>query len=204
MRILILAAWLASSAMAGTSAAAQAVSAPSETPIDESAQMWDAPSRLDAQREAMAKLAFMDGAWKGKVDTGTPAGALVQTERVGSLLDGTVKLVEGRGHDFTGKVMFNAFAVISYDPVKRRYTMRSYAMGYAGDFPLTVRADGFSWSHPAEPGATMRYTATIGNGQWHEIGERVEANKPPVKVLDMKLRRLGPSSWPQAGAVELR
>ena len=204
MRILILAAWLPAAAMAGTSAAAQVASAPSERPIDESAELWDAPSRLDAQREAMKALAFMDGAWKGMVDTGTPAGALVQTERVGPLLDGTVKLVEGRGHDVTGKVMFNAFAVISYDPVKRRYSMRSYAMGYAGDFPLTVRPDGFSWSHPAEPGVAMRYTATIKDGQWHEIGERVVGNGKPVKMLEMRLRRLGASTWPQAGAVELR
>ena len=40
-----------------------------------------------------------------------------------------------------------------------------YAMGYAGDYPLTVRPDGFSWSHPAGPGATTRYTATIRDYQ---------------------------------------
>lgn len=202
MRHLFLAALLASAGAVGASATAQPGS--SAAAPDEAAGPWDTPTRLEAQRKAMAALAFMDGAWKGRANTGTPAGQLVQTERVGPLLDGTVKLVEGRGHDFTGKVMFNAFAVISFDPVKRSYTLRSYAMGYAGDFPLTVRSDGFSWSHPAEPGTTMRYTATIKGNEWHEIGERVVGGGAPVKVFEMRLRRLGASTWPQAGAVELK
>lgn len=204
MRISFLTACLAFASLAGAAASAPPASTPPAAPADEADLPLDTPSRLDAQREAMAALAFMDGAWKGRADTGTPAGQLVQTERVGPLLDGTVKLVEGRGHDFTGKIMFNAFAIISYDPVKRSYAMRSYAMGYAGDFPLTVRADGFSWSHPAEPGVTIRYTATFKDGQWHETGERVEGNKPPVKAFEMRLRRIGPSAWPQAGEVALR
>jgi hypothetical protein len=157
MRTLILAAWLGLAGTAVSAAPAAAAAGPASP-----------ESRLAAQREAMKALVFMDGAWRGTVETGTAAGRLVQTERVGPLLDGTVKLVEGRGHDASGKAVFNAFAVISYEPEKRVYVMRSYAMGRSGDFPLNVRPDGFDWSHPAGPGATMRYTATIRNGEWVE------------------------------------
>ena len=100
--------------------------------------------------------------------------------------------------------MFNAFAIITYDPARRSYSMRSHAMGYAGDYPLTVRPDGFSWSHPAGPNATVRYTATIRDGEWHEVGERIAGSAPPVKTLEMRLRRIGPTEWPQAGAVAPR
>lgn len=202
MRTLLLAASLILPALGGS--AAQAQPAASSTLPDEAQGPWDPPTRLAAQREAMEKLAFMDGAWRGTAQAGSDSGALMQTERIGPLLDGTVKLVEGRTHDGAGKVRFNVFAVISYDPAKRAFVMSSYAMGYAGDYPLTVRADGFSWSHPAEPGVIMRYTATINGDQWHETGERVAGNEPPVKVLEMRLRRLSESAWPEGGAVPLR
>jgi hypothetical protein len=82
--------------------------------------------------------------------------------------------------------------------------MRSYAMGHAGDYRLIVRPDGFGWSHPAGPGATMRYTATVRDGEWHEIGERVTDGAPPSRVFEMRLRRIGASEWPEAGAVAPR
>lgn len=166
---------------------------------------WDPPSRLAAQREAMQALAFLDGAWRGGAQAQEAGeGSFVQTERVGTLLGGTVRLVEGRGYDGRGETVFNALGIISYDPVRRVYSMRSYAMGYAGDYPLSVRPDGFSWSHPAEPGTTMRYTATIRGDEWHEIGERIVGDGTPVRMFEMRLRRIGQAEWPQGGAVPPR
>lgn len=165
---------------------------------------WDPAERAAAQREAMKALSFLDGAWRGDASASPAPGKLVQTERVGSLLGGTVRLVEGRGYDGAGKTVFNALGIISYDPVARGYSMRSYAMGYAGDYPLTVRADGFSWSHPMGPGASMRYAATVKDGEWHEVGERVAEGAQPVKTLEMRLRRVGPSAWPAGEAVPPR
>lgn len=165
---------------------------------------WDPPGRLAAQREAMQALAFLDGTWRGTASGEEAGGDFAHTERVGTLLGGAIRLVEGRAYDAEGQSPFNAFAVISYDPVRRTYAMRSYAMGYAGDYPLTVRPDGFSWSHPAGPGATMRYNATIRDGEWVEIGERVSEGAAPVQTLELRLRRIGDSAWPQAGAVPPR
>lgn len=183
-------------------AAAPAAAQP--TPAQAAAGPWDPPSRLAAQREAMEALAFLDGTWRGPARTSELDGELVQTERVGTLLGGTVRIVEGRGYDARGNTVFNAIGIISYDPVQRRYMIRSYAAGYHGDYPLEVRRDGFSWSHPAGPGATIRYNATVRDGEWHEVGERVVEGAPPARVIELRLRRIGDSDWPQAGAVAPR
>ena len=193
MKTLLLASLLASAALAEPA-----------IPQTGSAALWGPGARLEAQREAMKGLAFLDGMWRGPAKAADGKQALTQTERVGSLLDGTVKLVEGRGYDGQGRAVFNALGIISYDPVRRTYSMHSYAMGYAGDFPLIVRPDGFSWTQPAGPGSSIRYTATIKDNEWHEVGERIAGGGPPVKTFEMRLRRLGPARWPQADAVPPR
>ena len=65
----------------------------------------------------MAQLAFMDGVWRGPAWTLLPSGekhSITQTERIGSFLDGSVKVIEGKGYEADGKVSFNAFGTISY------------------------------------------------------------------------------------------
>src|SRR5215831_18289003 len=72
---------------------------------------------IAAQREAMKRLAFMDGVWRGPAWTILPSGdksTVTQTERIGPFLDGSVKVMEGRAYDSDGKVPFNAFGTISY------------------------------------------------------------------------------------------
>jgi hypothetical protein len=164
----------------------------------------DPAARLAAQREAMKALAFMDGAWRGRAQTDAMPAGFIHTERAGPLLDGTIKLIEGRSYDEKGATRFNAFAIISFDPARRTYSMRSNAMGYAADFPLTVRPDGYSWTQPAGPGAVIRYTATVNGAEWTEVGERSAAGAPPKKVFEMRVRRIGATDWPGAGAVAPR
>jgi hypothetical protein len=158
---------------------------------------------LAAQRDAMTRLAMMDGEWRGTAWNVSPSGekhTLTQTERVGPFLDGAIRVVEGRGYGADGKVAFNAFGVISYKPDTKAYSIRSHAMGNAGDFALTPTADGFTWEIPAGP-MTIRYTATIKDGVWKEVGDRIAPGKEPVRFFEMELKRLGDSSWPAAGAV---
>ncbi|HYI39753.1 MAG TPA: DUF1579 domain-containing protein [Allosphingosinicella sp.] len=192
--------WLAWVGLVGPVAAAPA-SAPSAPPAQEAAGVWNPQSRIDAQREAMKALAFMDGAWRGRAQTEQMPSGFVHTERSGPLLDASVRLIEGRSYDEKGATRFNAFAVISYDPARRAYSMRSYALGYAGDFPLTVRPDGYSWTQPAGPGAVIRYVATVKGGEWVEIGHRSVGDGVPEKVFEMRVRRIGSTNWPQDDAV---
>lgn len=163
-----------------------------------------APAALQAaQREAMTKLAFMDGVWRGEAWNISPSGekhTLTQTERVGTFLDGTVRVIEGRGYSTDGSVAFNALGIVSYSPDRKAYGMRSYAMGFAGDFALTPTGSGFIWEIQAGP-MTMKYTATFKDGVWHEVGHRIMQGGEPAQFFEMTLRRIGDSDWPAAGAI---
>jgi hypothetical protein len=170
------------------------------------AQPPNAAARTSAQREAMARLAIMNGIWRGPAWSLTPGGRreVTQTERIGPFLDGSVKVIEGRGYLPDGSVGFNAFGVISFDPATGAYTLSSWAQGYAGDFPLRVTNTGYVWEIPAGPGAIIRYTATIGGGSWREIGERIAGEAPPLQIFEMNLRRVGDTGWPAGDPVPMR
>jgi hypothetical protein len=163
----------------------------------------DPAARIAKQQAAMKALSWMDGVWRGPAVTTRPGGqkiTVTQTERSGPLLGGAVHVVEGRGYNADGSTGFNALGIISYDPDKDAYSMRSYAMGQAGDFPLTVTPNGAIWTIVAGP-ATIRYTITAKDGVWHEVGERVVEGQAPVQFFEMTLKRIGDSSWPAAGAI---
>ena len=160
-----------------------------------------------AQREAMASIAFMDGVWRGPAWTILPNGEkseLTQTERIGPFLQGAVKVIEGRGYREDGSVGFNAFGIISYDPGKRAWNLRSYALGHAGDFMFRPLPDGYVWEIPTGGGSLVRYTGTVKDGTMVEIGERLVPNRAPFKFFEMRLKRIGDSDWPGGGAVPMR
>jgi hypothetical protein len=163
----------------------------------------DPATLIAAQREAMVRLAFMDGVWRGPAWTILPSGEkrnITQTERIGPFLDGSVKVIEGRGYDANGKVTFNAFGTISYNPDKRAYTLHSHALGNVGDFMLTLTADGYVWNIPAGP-MTIRYTAVIKDSAWREVGDQIMTGREPVRFFEMNLKRVGDTTWPAAGAI---
>jgi hypothetical protein len=166
----------------------------------------DPEALLDAQRGAMEPLAFLDGAWRGPAWTITPEGErveLTQTERVGTFLDGSVRIIEGRGYRADGSVGFNALAILSFDPGTTRYTLHSYAHGQVGDFAFTPRDDGYTWEIPAGP-MIIRYTAVFEGGTWRETGDRIVPGQEPVRFFEMTLTRLGDTDWPAAGSVPLK
>jgi hypothetical protein len=164
----------------------------------------DTAALLAAQRDAMAPLAYMDGVWRGTAWTmrgPSDKHTVTHTERVGPFLGGTVKVIEGRSYEADGRVGFNAFGTISYDPGKRSYTMHSYALGGVGDFELAITPNGYAWTLPAGPNTSIHYVATIKDGSWVEVGDLVAAGKEPVRIFEMRLKRVGDTDWPAAGAV---
>lgn len=174
--------------------------------VPATAQMPETGRRLEQQREAMAAFARMDGVWRGPAWAITPEGRheIVQTERAGTFLNGTIRLVEGRGYNADGTTGFNAFAVISFEPSTGAYTLSSWAQGYNGDFTVRPTPTGYVWEIPAGPGAVIRYTATIEGDSFREVGERIAGNAPPMQIFEMNLRRVSDSDWPGAGAVPMR
>ena len=164
------------------------------------------PEQLQTlQREKLDPLARMNGVWRGPAWIILPSGKksdIVQTERVGSMLDGAVKVIEGRGYDKNGKNVFNAFASIAYDATKEQLAMQSYAQGRVGDHVITPTEKGFYWEIPAGP-ATIRYVAEITDDKWFEYGERIVPNRDPFRFIEMTLTRVGDTSWPAADAVPM-
>jgi hypothetical protein len=153
---------------------------------------------IAAQKEAMAPLKYMDGVWRGPATTVRPGGekhTITQTERIGPFLDGSVKVIEGRGYDGEGRVTFNALGIMSFDPAKKAYSLRSYALGHAGDFPVTLKDDGFVWEIPQATGRIV-YTATVKDNTWHEVGDRILPDRDPIRFFEMKLQRVGDTDWP--------
>ena len=144
----------------------------------------------------------MDGTWRGPAVTKGPGGEhrVTQTERIGPMLGGTLRVIEGKGFNPDGSVGFNAFAVISWDAQKQGYNFRSYAMGRSGDFMIRPTADGYVWEIPAGP-MTIRYTATLKDGMWTEIGERIAPSQAPIQFFEMHLKRVGNTGWPNGGAM---
>ena len=168
------------------------------------AQRPDSKQLLADQREAMKVLSMMDGVWRGPAETVVAGGdkhRVTQTERIGPFLGGSIKLLEGRGYNEDGSVGFNAFAVLSYDPATKSYSLHSHAMGMKGDFNLTPTADGYVWEIPAGP-MTIRYTAVIKDKKWREVGDRIMPGKDPVRFFEMNLVRVSDSVWPEVGAIQ--
>ena len=162
------------------------------------------PAGTAEQRQAMQTLSWMDGEWVGEATVSMGPGRTSthpHTERIGPMLGGSIKVIEGRssGEDGEGPA-FNAFAVVSWDDATDRYTMRSYANGEAGDFPLEATAEGFSWSTPAR-GGEMRYVTTFRDGEWVETGDFVMPGRDPMRVIELRLRRRGDTGWPAADPV---
>lgn len=151
--------------------------------------------------DPLAPFAWMDGRWRGEARVTTREGpvAITQTERSGELLGGRLRLVEGKGYDEDGSVVFNALGVIAA-AAGGGYEMRSWTLEQAGGFPIAVEEHGFRWEIPAGP-ATIRYRATFANGVWTEIGERVVEGRPPMEVFRMELRRIGDTDWPAGGGL---
>jgi hypothetical protein len=46
----------------------------------------------------------------------------------------------------------------------------------------------------------LRYTATLHDGVWTEVGDRIVAGGPPQRTFEMNLKRVGDTDWPEAGA----
>ena len=171
------------------------------TPLAAHAQAADTAA-IAAQQAAMQKLDWMDGVWRGPAVSQGPQGEhrVTQTERIGGFLGGTLKMMEGKGYQADGSIGFNAFGVVSYDAQTQSYCLTSWAQGRAGKFPLTLTATGYVWEIPAGP-QTIRYTATLADGVWTEVGDYIAAGQPPRRFFTMTLRRVGDSAWPSAGGI---
>ena len=151
-----------------------------------------ASSAVDSQREAMRKLSFLVGRWRGPVTVVRGPGEplrLTQTENVESRLDGLVLLIEGKSTEADGNAPFEALATIAFDEATHTYRFRAYNEGHYLDTELAVLPDGFSWGFAAGPAHIVNTMHLTGKGQWQEATEVAVGGNPPRKSVEMLLDR---------------
>src|SRR5947209_8725130 len=156
------------------------------------------PQAADAQREAMKKLGFLVGQWKGESWTEPVPGrrfAAVGIETVDSKLGGLVLVIEGihrrkAADGSAGPVVHNALAVISYDDAAKKYRFHGYTdRGNYADADVTVGDGRLTWAIRAPQAGEIRYTITLApNGGWSEIGEMSADGKQWRKFFEMNLQ----------------
>lgn len=154
----------------------------------------------DENREAMKKLSYLVGQWEGPAEMSFGPNrkeSVKQTEAVEYRLGGTILVVEGTGRgtlpgtDQEG-IVFNAFAVMSYDVATKKYLMRAYRKeGLFVDADVTLAERGFVWGFKdPQRGTRIRYTMTWEkDGTWKEIGEYSTDEKTYQKFFEMNLKK---------------
>lgn len=179
--------------------------AAAEAPKETRAQQQQS-KRFKAQQEAMKELAFLDGEWRGSSKVLRKDGwtATVQTERVGTMMDGTVRMIEGKGYGADGRLGFEVLRIISFEPETQTYSMRSYQSGRIRDHELSLTGNGLAWESESSSDTTIRYEASVKNGVWTETATRVPARGEPEMYAELKVKRLRGSGWPQAGGLGVK
>ena len=169
--------------------------------------LWITPAAAEGvapQNALMKKLDILKGTWVGDAKGMGPDGKpfqVRQTERVGSMLNGDVLVIEGRGYTSDGSLAFNAFGTVAADPKTGAYEFHAYAQGRAGTYRMEATPTGVMWELPAGPEATMRYTINIEDGVWREVGEYLAKDKPSRQIIEITLKRTGDTDWPAARPV---
>ena len=159
--------------------------------------------RFIAQQEAMKELAFLDGDWRGasKVLRKDGWAQMVQTGRVGAMQDGTVRMIEAKGYEADGRLSFDVLRIISYEPETQTYSMRSYQSGSVREHVLLLTGAGVAWESESGGNGSVRYEASVKNGAWTETATRVPARGEPETYVEVRMKRLRSSGWPQAGGL---
>ena len=153
-----------------------------------------------AQREAMKKLDFLEGQWKGESWTEFVPGrrqAAQGTETVRSKLGGLLLTIEGvhrrkTGAKEGGPVVHGAFAVVSYDAAAKRYRFQAYTdRGGYTEGEAKVADGSLEWGFRVPQFGEVRYTIKLNDkGQWFEVGEVSRDGKDWRQFFEMTLERV--------------
>ena len=158
------------------------------------------PPAPAAQREAMKKLDFLAGQWKGEGWMEFAPGqrrTFKGTEVVQSKLDGLLLAVEGLHRGRVGDkgeeaVVHNAFALVSYDDKAKRYRFQAFtSRGNYEDAEAKVSEGQLVWGMKVPQFGDVRYTIKLDDkGRWFEIGEVSRDGKTWQQFFEMTLQRV--------------
>ncbi len=158
------------------------------------AQIPRAPN-VETQRTAMKKLAFLVGDWYGEATVLRGPGQfaeMAQTESAQFKLDGLVLMIEGVGRTkIDGKPAFQALGLISFDDETGKYQRRAFNDGrwLETDVKLADSGKSLSWGFAIGAFKTTTVLRINESGEWTEHGELLIDDRPPQKMMDLKVRR---------------
>jgi hypothetical protein len=159
------------------------------------AQTPHAPN-VEEQRAAMKKLEFLVGEWSSEATVLRGPGQfaeMAQTESVQFKLDGLVLMIEGIGRAKTdGKVSLQALGLISFDDETGTYKMRAFNDGrwLETDVRLAAGGESISWGFTLGAFKTTTVLHINEKGEWTEHGELIIGERPPQKMMDLRVRRI--------------
>ncbi len=161
-----------------------------------SASAQQMASSLDKQHEAMRKLDFLLGKWRGRgwIMFGPNKRETFEiNESVEMKLDNLVVVIEGVGTS-DGKIIHNALGLLSYDADKQQYVWEAFTKtGNRIETAPEISANKFVWGFSnAQMGGEVRYTISLNEkGNWLEIGEfSRDGGKTWFKNFEMQLQKI--------------
>jgi hypothetical protein len=153
------------------------------------------PPDVEGQRAAMRKLRFLVGEWSGEASVLRGPGQfleLAQTESAQFKLDGLVLVIEGVGRTKAdGKLVLQALGLISFDDETGNYKIRAFNDGrwLETEVKLADGGNSISWAFALGEFKTRTVMRINEDGEWTELGELVIGDRPPQKMMDLKVRR---------------
>ena len=143
----------------------------------------------------MKKLGFLVGEWSGEASVLRGPGQFVelaQSESAQFKLDGLVLVIEGVGRmKSDGKLSLQALGLISFDDETGTYKMRAFNDGrwLETEIQLGDRGDSISWGFALGEFKTTTVLSVNKNGEWTELGQLTIGDRPPQKMMELKVRR---------------
>jgi hypothetical protein len=166
------------------------------------ARAQESPAAREASiaraKAALAPIAAIVGRWEGDAYPTRGPGQtmhILQQEDIAWGAGGTVLMIRGTGRSLEaadkGAIVFEAAAIAWFDPALGRVRMQTHTDGRTLVVDPEIRPDTLIWGFDT-PGGRVRYTIAVGNDTFHEIGEFLRPGAPPVRTLEMRLRRVAP------------
>jgi len=149
-------------------------------------------------KKAIGKFDFMIGKWEGVGWAYTSDGVKEHSkikEDIRHDLDSTIIVIKGKGmseKDGQKVKTHHALGVLSYDSFRQKITLNSWIhKGMSTVAHVDYKAEGsFVWWFEVEGTMTMRYTVSVENNHWKEIGEMSTDNVNWRQFFEMNLMKV--------------
>ena len=147
-------------------------------------------------QDAMQRISAMIGTWEGSGWQMGPTGEKESSnvhEEIQFKLDSTLLHIEGLGKKDDGTIVHNALGVISYNAFTKKYVFNAYlsdGLSTVANFEVIEDNAHFRWWFNDNRGGTIRYTITLRNSEWKEIGEYSSDGENWRQFFEMVLKKV--------------